>query len=59
MHVCNRYRPENLLLCRLTPGLHELHADTLQHFMGVFVDDLLMLFDHGILIKTPAFPNGT
>ena len=53
-----RYRPENLLLCGLTPGPHELTADELQLFMAAFVDDLLMLYDRGIIVKTPAFPDG-
>lgn len=26
--------------------------------MAVFVDDLLLLFDHGVVIKTPGFPDG-
>lgn len=46
------------MLCGLTPGPKELHADPLQHFMAVFVDDLLMLFDHGIVVRTPGFPEG-
>ena len=47
------------MLCGLTPGPHELDADALQYFMKFFVDDLLMLYDDGIVVKTPAFPEGT
>ncbi|THH29183.1 hypothetical protein EUX98_g5001, partial [Antrodiella citrinella] len=53
-----RYRPENLLLCGLTPGPKELTSDELQFFMRAFVCDLLQMYDHGILVKTPAFPEG-
>ncbi|GJF00598.1 hypothetical protein PsYK624_168910 [Phanerochaete sordida] len=50
-----RYRPENLLLCGLTPGPSELNADELQFFMKAFVDDLLMLYERGIKAAACGF----
>ncbi len=54
--LLHRYCPENLLLCGLTPGPKELNADELQFFMKVFVNDLLKLYNHGILVKTANSP---
>ncbi|GJE84480.1 hypothetical protein PsYK624_005560 [Phanerochaete sordida] len=58
LDVHQRYRTENLLLCGLTPGPHELSSDDLQHFMAAFVTDLLMLYDTGIIVKTANYPEG-
>ncbi|KAH9947413.1 hypothetical protein B0H21DRAFT_661023, partial [Amylocystis lapponica] len=52
------YQSRNLILCCLTPGPKELTADELQHFMKAYVDDLLQLYNEGILVKTPLHPNG-
>ncbi|PSR70650.1 hypothetical protein PHLCEN_2v13455 [Hermanssonia centrifuga] len=52
------YLPQNLLLCGLTPGPKELTGEELQYFMKLFVDDLLMLYDHGIVAQTNAYPEG-
>ncbi|KAH9928238.1 hypothetical protein B0H21DRAFT_712161 [Amylocystis lapponica] len=52
------YQSRNLILCGLTPGPKELNADELQHFMKAYVDDLLRLYNDGILVKTPLYPNG-
>ncbi|PSR77234.1 hypothetical protein PHLCEN_2v7995 [Hermanssonia centrifuga] len=42
----------------LTPGPKELNADELQFFMKAFVNDLLKLYNHGILVKTANSPEG-
>ncbi|KAG1816313.1 uncharacterized protein BJ212DRAFT_1480762 [Suillus subaureus] len=49
-----------------TPGKHssiqdgpkELDSDQLQFFMKDYVDDLLQLYDKGIIIKTSKYPEG-
>ncbi|EMD32048.1 hypothetical protein CERSUDRAFT_77644 [Gelatoporia subvermispora B] len=53
-----RYRVENLLLCGVTPGPHELTADQLQFFMDAFAEDLLQLYNEGHRVKTLRHPNG-
>ncbi len=58
VHVYYRYLPQNLLLCGLTPGPKELTGEELQYFMKAFVDDLLMLYDHGVLVQTLSHPAG-
>ncbi|KAJ7753057.1 hypothetical protein DFH07DRAFT_774194 [Mycena maculata] len=52
-----RYRPRNLLLTSLAPGPHEETADELQRSFAATVTDLLMLYDDGILVQTPKYPN--
>ncbi|KAG1851633.1 hypothetical protein DFJ58DRAFT_842116 [Suillus subalutaceus] len=42
----------------ITPGPKEFNSDQLQHFMKNYIDDLLKLYDDGILIKTPGYPSG-
>ncbi|KAJ7714113.1 hypothetical protein DFH07DRAFT_763144, partial [Mycena maculata] len=54
----HRYRPRNLLLTSLAPGPHEETADELQRSFAATVTDLLMLYDDGILVQTPKYPNG-
>jgi hypothetical protein len=46
------------MLHTITPGPTEFSADELQFVMKDYVDDLLELYDKGILIQTPAFPQG-
>lgn len=46
------------MLSGVTPGPHELNADQLQQFMSAFVTDLLSLYENGIIVKTPAYPQG-
>jgi hypothetical protein len=41
----------------MTPE-REFSADELQPFMEDYVDDLLNLYENGIVIQTPRFPNG-
>ncbi|KAK7029222.1 hypothetical protein R3P38DRAFT_2524718, partial [Favolaschia claudopus] len=53
-----RYKPRNLLLTSLGPGPHEETCDEFQRTMAATVTELLMLYDDGILAKTPKFPNG-
>ncbi|KAH9918997.1 hypothetical protein B0H21DRAFT_658912, partial [Amylocystis lapponica] len=52
------YQSRNLILCGLTPGPKELTADELQHFMKEYITDLLQLYNEGIILKTPLFPQG-
>ncbi|KAK6984603.1 hypothetical protein R3P38DRAFT_2575750 [Favolaschia claudopus] len=56
--IHHRYRPRNLLLTHLGPGPHEETCDEFQRTMASNVTELLMLYDDGILVKTPKFPNG-
>ena len=59
MHVfLGRYRPRNLLLCGMTPGPNEWNADELQYLIKSYVDNLLRLYDHGVMVQTPKFPQG-
>lgn len=53
------YRPRNLLLTSLFPGPHDLTCDEYQRAMAATVADLLMLYDHGISVRTPKYPDGT
>jgi hypothetical protein len=54
-----RYRPRNLLLYGIPPGPTEFNADQLQGFMINLIDDLINLYENGILVKTPSYPQGT
>lgn len=54
----SRYRAHNLKLYGLTPGPTEFTADQLQHFMKNLVDELIKLYEDGIFIKTPLYPQG-
>jgi hypothetical protein len=61
MFVANqfhRYRPRNLMLYGLTPGPFEWTCDELQPFEKDLVDDLIHLYEHGILVQTPLYPQG-
>lgn len=53
-----RYRPHNLKLYGLTPGPSEFSADELQSFLKNLVDELIQLYEEGIFIKTPLYPQG-
>ncbi|KAJ6540384.1 hypothetical protein B0H19DRAFT_1077796 [Mycena capillaripes] len=52
-----RYRAGNLILSGMPPGPHEATAEQLQHHLKIIVDDLIMLHEEGIIIKTPEYPN--
>jgi hypothetical protein len=43
----------------MPPGPKEQTADQLQNYLKIIVDDLVMLYDDGILIEVPGHPNGT
>jgi hypothetical protein len=53
-----RYQANNLLLTALVPGPHELSGDDLQHVLKLDVDDKIMLYNEGIVVKTPLYPAG-
>jgi hypothetical protein len=53
-----RYRPRNLLLYGLTPGPKEWTSEELQFFVVNYVNDLIVLFENGMLVKTPKYPEG-
>ncbi|KAG1724980.1 hypothetical protein EDB19DRAFT_2028707 [Suillus lakei] len=52
-----RYQPRNLMLFGTTPGPKEFDSDELQFFVKNYVDDLIRLYEHGINVKTPNFPD--
>ncbi|KAJ7753257.1 hypothetical protein B0H16DRAFT_1835472 [Mycena metata] len=52
------YRPRNLLLTKLSLGPHGETSDEFQRGMAATVADLLMLYDEGIFVKTPKYPQG-
>ncbi|KAJ7937539.1 hypothetical protein B0H13DRAFT_2302706 [Mycena leptocephala] len=43
---------------RNDPGPREQTAEQLQTYLKIIVDDLVMLYDDGILVETPEYPNG-
>ncbi|KAF8584211.1 hypothetical protein K439DRAFT_1616910 [Ramaria rubella] len=51
-----KYCTENLLLAMMMPGPHEPTAEDLQNHLKFIVDDLLLLYDEGVIVKTPMFP---
>lgn len=53
-----KYRPRNLFIYGLTPGPTEWDSDEIQGFQRRFVTDLVNLYDNGIVIKTPLYPEG-
>ncbi|KAK7035079.1 hypothetical protein R3P38DRAFT_2518789 [Favolaschia claudopus] len=53
-----KYRAENTILCGMTPGPREPTAEQLQNYLKTIVDDLIELYEHGILIESPDHPNG-
>ncbi|RDX49847.1 hypothetical protein OH76DRAFT_1350092 [Lentinus brumalis] len=53
-----RYRARNLQIYGITPGPKEFTADELTFFMKSLVDDLIRLYDEGIVIKTKDYPQG-
>lgn len=40
------------------PGPKEQNPDQCQRFLRVFINELLHLWEHGTIIKTPSCPNG-
>ncbi|KJA24792.1 hypothetical protein HYPSUDRAFT_53569 [Hypholoma sublateritium FD-334 SS-4] len=53
-----RYRTSNLLLSGIMPGPKEADFDQVHHYMRVVVNELLRLWENGVVIKTPKYPNG-
>ncbi|KAG2133009.1 hypothetical protein DEU56DRAFT_914034 [Suillus clintonianus] len=53
-----RYRPQNLMVFGITPGPKEFDSDELQFFMKNYVDNLISLYENGIVVKMPNYPNG-
>ena len=53
-----RYRTHKLKIHALTPGPTEWNADELQHALKNLVDELIKLYEEGVVIKTPQYPNG-
>jgi hypothetical protein len=54
----SRYRAENLLICFMTPGPKEPTESQLQNYMRLIVDNLLQLYDEGVIYHIPAYPQG-
>jgi hypothetical protein len=53
-----KYQARNLIICGITPGPKEFTSDELQFFLKIFVDDLIKLYEEGIIIATPEYPAG-
>lgn len=53
-----RYRADNLVLNGMLPGPQEPTALQLQNYLKIVVDDLVELYERGIIVKTPEHPNG-
>jgi hypothetical protein len=43
----------------MLPGPQEPTSQQLQNYLKIIVDDLLELYEEGIIVKTPEHPNGT
>lgn len=54
----NRYRPTSLMSYGIHPGPKTSTYETLPNFMKEYIDDLIRLYDEGILIKTRKYPEG-
>lgn len=54
----DRYNPENLLVTAITPGPKEFSCDELQHLLEAITDDKIRLYNEGIVIPTPKYPDG-
>ncbi|KAJ7583887.1 hypothetical protein C8J56DRAFT_1166808 [Mycena floridula] len=48
----------NLLLAGILPGPKEADFDQVQRYLRVLVNELLRLWQDGVVIPTPKFPNG-
>jgi hypothetical protein len=42
----------------MLPGPHETTAEQLQNYLKIVVDDLVKLYEHGMVIQTPEHPDG-
>ncbi|KAJ7755299.1 hypothetical protein DFH07DRAFT_773414 [Mycena maculata] len=52
-----KYRADHLILCSMPPGPTEPMSEQLQAYLKLIVDDLIMLYDEGIIIKPPEHPD--
>ncbi|KIJ06468.1 hypothetical protein PAXINDRAFT_91930 [Paxillus involutus ATCC 200175] len=55
---CSSYRAENLLVGFMTPGPQEPTGSQLQNYLKVIIDDLLKLYEDGVVYHTPSHPQG-
>jgi hypothetical protein len=55
---CISYHLTSLLFYSIAPGPKEADHESLPNFMWDWVDNLLMLYDDGIIIQTRKFPEG-
>ncbi|KZV89288.1 hypothetical protein EXIGLDRAFT_771925 [Exidia glandulosa HHB12029] len=51
-------RYQHMIVTSVMPGPHEPSAEQMQEHLVAPVDDLLQLFEHGIRIYSPAYPEG-
>jgi hypothetical protein len=42
----------------MPPGPHEATAEQLQNYLKIIVDDLIYLYEEGMVIETPEHPEG-
>ncbi|KAI0309474.1 hypothetical protein OF83DRAFT_1158491, partial [Amylostereum chailletii] len=56
--TARRYDPKNLLVNMMTPGPSEPTAEQLQEYLVLIIDELIRLYDHGIVVRTPLHPEG-
>jgi hypothetical protein len=57
-YISVSYQLNSLLFYGITPGLKEADHKSLQNFMRDWVDNLLMLYDDSIVIRTRKYPEG-
>ena len=54
-----RYKPENMYITCIIPGLAEPHGTALNHYIQLVVDDLLTSWTHGVRYSCTAnHPHG-
>ncbi|KII89951.1 hypothetical protein PLICRDRAFT_571426 [Plicaturopsis crispa FD-325 SS-3] len=58
LREATRYRAGNLIIAYMTPGPTEPTAEQLQHYNKIIVDDLIMLYEHGVFYRSEKYPNG-
>jgi hypothetical protein len=55
---CSSYRAENLLVGFMTPGPQEPTGSQLQNYLKFIIDNLLKLYEGGVVYHTPSHPQG-
>ncbi|KII83669.1 hypothetical protein PLICRDRAFT_180270 [Plicaturopsis crispa FD-325 SS-3] len=53
-----RYRASNLIVSYMPPGPTEPTAEQLQHYNKLVVDDLIMLYEKGLVYRSQKYPQG-